>query len=194
MNRIKQILSPSFFICLALLLHLTCSTAFCGDNSDWRPTYDLVMKWVNFGILVFVIVKYGKAPLMGFLRSQKEVVADEMGVLEKRKAEVTEKIKKTEEILAVSDAHFSELKDKIIKQGEKTKQDIIESARQQSSIMMEMAKKRISNQIIQAKRDFKSEMVNTAIDMASKKLPEQITDKDNDRFVQDYLTSLSAAK
>lgn len=195
MKRIKQIFCLSFFIYPVLMILLTASTAFCGDEGgNWRPTYDLVMKWVNFGILVFVIVKYGKEPIMGFLRSQKEVVADEMGVLEKRKAEVSEEIKKTEEILEASDDHFSDLKDKITKQGERKKQEIIESARQQSTIMMEMAKKRIGNQIIQAKRDFKAELVNTAVDMAGKRLPDEITDKDNDQFVQDYLVSLSTAK
>ena len=194
MNRIKQIFCPSFFICLVLLIHMTGSTAFCGEDGDWRPTYDLLMKWINFGILVFVIVKFGKKPLMGFLRSQKEVVADEMGGLEKRKAEVVKEIKKTEDILEASDVHFSELKDKIIKQGTRKKQEIIESARQQSSIMMEMAKKRIANQIVQAKRDFKSELVNNAIDMAGKRLPDEITDKDNDLFINDYITSLSAVR
>jgi F-type H+-transporting ATPase subunit b len=194
MKKIKQISCLALcMMCGALLLHVMGADAFAGEKGDWRPTYDLVMKWVNFAILVFLIVWFGRKPIMNFLRSQKEEVAEEIELLEKKKAELAEEIRKTQKALEESDAHFADLKDKIILQGEKRKQELIEDARKQSEYMMETAKKKIGNQILQAKQAFKTELIDAAMDIAEKRLPKEMTHEDNEKMVNLYLSSVSAA-
>lgn len=193
MKKIKQISCLALcMMCGALLLHVMGAEAFAGEQADWRPTYDLVMKWVNFAILVFIIVWFGKKPIMNFLRSQKEEVAEEIELLEKKKAELAEEIRKTQKALEESDAHFANLKDKIVLQGEKRKEELIEEARQQSAFMMEMSKKKIGNQILQAKRNFKVELIDAAMDIAEKRLPDEMTLEDDEKLVNLYLSSVSA--
>ena len=42
---------------LGLSLHLLGPEAFAAEKTNnWRPTYDLVMRWVNFGIIVFLYI------------------------------------------------------------------------------------------------------------------------------------------
>ncbi|MGE0084806.1 MAG: hypothetical protein AB7S75_10320 [Desulfococcaceae bacterium] len=192
----NQIFCPSLFVCSALLIVLFVFGAgevFAGEKGgpEWRPTYDKVMMWVNFGILVFILVRFGKKPLMNFLRSQKDELADEIGKLEKEKTKIVTEIEKTQQALKDSDTYFADLKEKIIRQGEQKREVIILQARQQTETMMEIAKQKISGRIIAAKREFKAEMVDAAFDMATERLPREVNDGDNERLIGLYMASAS---
>ena len=56
---------------LGLLMLSLPESAMAGDPG-WRPVYDVAMRWVNFLILVAVIVKYGREPIKEFLKQKKE--------------------------------------------------------------------------------------------------------------------------
>jgi F-type H+-transporting ATPase subunit b len=156
---------------------------------NWRPTYDMVMSWVNFVILVVLLVKFLKTPIANFLHSQQENVAREIRQLEQQKEKVSGKIRDMMKALDDSETHFAELKTKIIKRGELEKQHIIQDAEQQSRLMMEMAKQKVAGRILQAKSEFKVQLVEQAIAIAEKKLPDMITADDNRRLVESYLAA-----
>lgn len=184
-------------ILISLLIGLLCvyfgGQAFASEGADnWRHNYDLFMKWLNFGILAFVIYKFGKPPLMNFLYGQKEQLAEEIGSMEKEKNQLDDKVKEIQDVLDQGEAYYSDLKERIIRQGEKRKEELIEDAKAQSKIMLEASKQKISTHIIQAKDNFKAEMVDAAIELATKRLPNQITDDDNQKFVDNYFTSITA--
>ena len=65
-----------------------------ASSGEWRPVYDEVMLWVNFFILAFIIVKYGRKPLMNFLNGQKDEIADQIHRFRKRKMPWKQKSKK----------------------------------------------------------------------------------------------------
>lgn len=180
------------YLCLVLLLTLCgVQNVFAEEEgaAGWRPTYDLIMLWVNFGILSFILVRFGKKPLMNFLHSQKDELAEEIGNLEKKKSEVVAEIDKTQQTLIESDAYFADLKGRIIQQGEQKRDEIIRQAQQQTETMMEIAKQKIGGRIIAAKRDFKAELVDAAFDMAAERLPREVNEEDNSRLINLYMSS-----
>jgi F-type H+-transporting ATPase subunit b len=189
----KRVMINRFFLAGILLVVclLSGTVAFAQEGSSWRGTYDTIMMWVNFSILAFLFFKYAKDPLINFLRGQREEVAYEIKQMEEDKAEALKKIAETRTSIAESDAQFQQLKQKIIDDGERKKNVIIDDAREQAQVMVEMARQRIGNQIVQAKARFREELVDTAIDIATTRLPKQITETDSDRMVADYLKALS---
>lgn len=186
------------FICAAVItfvlaLHLLGYDAFAAEkSSSWRPTYDLVLRWANFAIIVFLVNKYAKAPIMNFLRGQKEKLAKEIEKLESEKENIAEKVESTKKALDESEIRFDELKKRIVQQGERRKQHIIESAQNQSRIMLDDANRKIEAYILSSKNKFKAELVDAAIDLARERLPKEITDEDNEQFISQYLSSASA--
>jgi len=182
-----------YIITMSTILLFRSSEVLAAESPvDWRPIYDEVLLWINFGIIVFVFVKYGKTPLMNFLRGRKEKLAQEIKQIEEEKEKVADKIRETSKMLEDSNIRFVELKDKIVEQGEKRKQEIIEEAKQHSKIILEGAQQKIDNQIIKAKNRFKTKLVDAAIALAIKKLPAEIAEADNDKLLNQYLTSLMA--
>ena len=170
-------------------LHFLGYEALAAEKaSSWRPIYDLILRWINFGIIVFLVVKYLKTPIMNFLRGQKEKVAKEIKHLDDKKQGITANIEETLKTIDESEVRFAELKERIVRQGEKKKEDIIQKAQNQSKRMLEDAKRRIDIQFIQAKNKFRAEMIDKAIDLAMEKFPKEITAEDNERFTSEYLT------
>jgi F-type H+-transporting ATPase subunit b len=163
--------------------------AFAAEKaSTWRPTYDLIFRWINFGIIVFLVVKYGKTPIMNFLRGQKEKLAQELKRLEDKKQGVSENIEETLKTIDESEVRFAELKERIVRQGEKKKEAIIQTAQNQSKTMLEDAKRRIDTHFMQAKNKFRAEMIDRAIDLAMERLSKEITAEDNEKLTIEYLT------
>ena len=177
---------------LVFSLHFFGYETFAAEKTTkWRPTYDLILRWINFGIIVFIFYKYAKTPLMNFLRGQKEKLAEEIKKLEDKKEDVANKIKETQKALDESEVRFAELKDRIVQQGERRKQEIIESAKNHSRIMLEGANRKIDYYILSSKNTFKAELIDAAIEVAMERLPKEITDKDDERFIVQYLSGAS---
>ena len=181
-----------YLIAMVLSLHFLGHDALAAEkSSSWRPMYDLILRWINFGIIAFVIVKYGKTPIMNFLRGQKDKLAQEINRLENEKKDAKAKITETLKAVDESEVRFADLKDRIIQQGEKKKTEIIESAQNQSKMMLEDAKRRIDTHFLQAKNEFRAELIDRAMDMAIERLPSEITHEDNDKFTRLFLDSTS---
>ena len=161
-------------------------------DPQWRPTYDVAMRWINFIILVAVIVKYAREPIKDFLKLQKSDIVSEIGELETEKAKIVSEIEAVKKKAIENRSHFHDLKDRLIAQGETRKQQIVEQAKQQSKIMLEETRRKMENRITQAKAGLQMELLDMAIDQATVKLPSVMTAGDAQQLLDDYMSSLHA--
>jgi F-type H+-transporting ATPase subunit b len=156
-----------------------------ADNGEsWRTTYDMVMRWVNFIILVAVIVKFGRRPLMNFLTGRKEEIAYELRRLEEEKEAVQQKVDEMRREIQDSEARYEQIKERIIAQGRNRKQAIIDEAHRESRVLMESAKNHINNGLRAAKRKIRAEIIDLAVERAMQELPGQVTEQDNRTLVE----------
>jgi len=76
------------------------------------------MRWLNFGIIVFILVKYARTPIKDFLLSRREEVAREIEQIEEKKEEANKKIQAAARMLNESEVRFAGIKERIIQEGE----------------------------------------------------------------------------
>ena len=184
MKWVGRIISSSCF--LVLCLHAAGTEALAAEG-DWRPVYDLVMRWVNFLILAFLLFKFGRTPLMNFLKGQRYDLSREIDELTEKKTAAEARLEEIQTALAASNAHFQEITERIVRQGERRKAEIIADARQEGKILLEGAKQKVDSQFIQAKDQLRAELVDTAIDMVLERLPAEVGEADSQRMVDNYL-------
>ena len=178
-------------IACALGIILTAIDVFAAENaSNWRSSFDLVMMWVNFGIFAFIIVKYSRKPIANFLKGQKEKVDLNINRIEEKKETISAEVRAANDTLNENKMRMEMLKERIILEGERRKQEIIEDALAESRIMLKEAKRKIDDQILQAHKAFRAELVDMAVSLAVKKLPAEITSADHQKFVEQYLTGI----
>ena len=192
MNTGRKRIETACACLLAALILLFCThEALAAEASgSWRPTYDRILMYINFAIFAFVIIKYAREPLKDFLHNRKDEIEITIKRLEAEKRASAAKIKEMIETVEQSNIRFAGLKDKIIDQGEKRKAQIVFDARDQSKIIMEEARRKIDNQILQARQLFKEELVDTAFDLAAKRLPREITLDDNQKIIDRYVNNI----
>ncbi len=184
----KPIWVCAWIVAVGLSLHLLGENSLAAEGSkSWRPTYDLIMRWVNFGIIVFLANKYAKAPVLNFLKGRGNQVAEQIKALEDKRDEAAEKIRETQKFIEESEVRFADLREFIVQQGEKKKQDLIASAQEQSRLLLEDSKRRVQSYILEARNAFKAEMIDAAIDLAMERLPKEITAADNQKILDEYL-------
>jgi F-type H+-transporting ATPase subunit b len=183
----------SYFLAGLCILHLTSLDVLAAENpGGWRPVFDLVMRWANFLILAFLLIKFSRAPIKKFLDGKKQEIADEIGELEAEKEEILRQIDESKTQLANSRERLAELKKRIIAQGERNKQKIIEDAEQESKLMLKSAQQKMDSRIVEARQKLKMELVDSAIALATEMLPEKITAEDNQKFIDAFISSAAS--
>ncbi len=159
------------------------------DAKTWRATYDLVMMWVNFGILAFFIVKYARKPLMGFLEGESRKTAEEIQRIEESQQQMERQFDETVDSLDDSRRRLLLLQERILHDGERRRQEIIESARQESRGLIESTRQKIDAQIAEAHLRLRGELIDQAVALALDRLPAEITAEEElrliDRFVRE---------
>ncbi len=194
MNGLKKTAVGCGYLLIALImLDVISPTAWAADSPDgWRPIFDLVMRWVNFLILAFVLIKFARLPVKGFLEGKKEDIAREIEDLESAKNQMLAEIAERRQQIKDSRERLEQLKQTIVAQGEKNKLKIIADAEQESKILLASAQKKIESRITDAREVIKAELVDDAIALAMKKLPEAITEQDNQKFIDAFIRSAAA--
>lgn len=153
--------------------------------------YDGVVRWLNLAVLAYLIISFGRIPIQNFLAAQKEDLANQIQQIEAEKELITQQIKETESAIAESQKHFSELRDRIILQGEKRKEQIIAEAHQQSALMLDSAKQKVDRMMSDAITSFRSEMIDATMNLVEKQLSEIVTHEDNQKYVDRYLARIT---
>ena len=189
----KTLLIGGYVLAGLGILQLSAVDVWAAESAgDWRPMFDLIMRWVNFLILAFLLIKFSRAPIKKFLAGKKQEVADEIGELEAEKEEILRQIDESKTQLKNSQARLAELKERIIAQGERNKQRIIAEAEQESKLMLKSAQQKMDSRIIEARQKLKMELVDSAIALATDMLPEKITAEDNQKFIDAFISSAAS--
>jgi F-type H+-transporting ATPase subunit b len=183
-----------FGFCLILGLagvFLTAGPAAAADGG-WRPTYDLVMRWLNFLILVGVILRYARQPVKNFLQGRSAELRIEIDVLESKKAEAVAAVSALRQRLADSESRLAEMKARLLADGERRKQALLDQAEVESAMMLKDAEHKIEGLLHQAQRKLRAELVDGAIDLALTRLPVEIQAQDHQRFTADFFQATEA--
>lgn len=177
---------------IAVVLLLMHTPAFAAESSaDWRPTYDIIMRWVNFFILMFLIYRYGRHPVKNFLMDRKKQVSKELDKLEEHKKQLENQIEENRQELQESTKRFEKIKSRIIEEGRRKRQEIIDQANEQSRKLLEAEKKKATNRIAQARRQLLEETADQASAIAFDMLPNELTDEDHRNMLNLYLNNVN---
>lgn len=164
--------------------------AASAEGTEWRETYDLVMRWVNFLILAGALVYFGRRPVVNLLRSQAARHEGEIQRLEAEKAAILERLEAVRRNQTENEARFIELTEKIVATGEAQRDALIADAQRESEMLIAEARRRISFAMRSAKDRLRAEMVDLAVDSAIARLPQEITAADNQHRLGVFIDGL----
>ncbi len=157
---------------------------------------DLLLRVINFALLVAILVKFGKKPVMDALHGRTRKIKDEFQDLEGKRTEAEREYKEYEARLSSVDDELREMVEKAAAQGQETRERIIAEAEEAAEAIKRQAEMAVQTEITEARRRLKDEIAEAAAVMAEEIIRKNLKSADQDKLVEDCLAKAesSAAK
>lgn len=132
---------------------------------------------VSFGILVFILGKWGWPMLLKSLKAREKTIADSLEAAQKAQEEIRNLQLHNEDLLKQAKAE----RDELMRNARLTCDEIIEKARekatQEADRIVESARENIEYEKLKAMHDLKNQIASLSIDIAEKLIKQELSDK-----------------
>lgn len=132
---------------------------------------------VSFGILVFILGKWGWPMLLKSLKAREKTIADSLEAAQKAQEEIRNLQLHNEDLLKQAKAE----RDELMRNARLTCDEIIEKARekatQEADRIVEAARENIEYEKLKAMHDLKNQIASLSIDIAEKLIKQELSDK-----------------
>ena len=184
-----------FIVVLVAFMSLSMGTALAASGGDdgskgWQNTdWFRVMNFVVLaGVLVFILRK----PVSQALGSRIKGIKEQLESLEVQKAEAEKQLAQYNEKLSQLESEAQKIVDDYIKQGNEAKAKILKEAEETADKLQVQAKRNIEHEFAKAKQKLQQEVVESSLLKAEESLKKEITAKDQDKLVDEYLDKVVA--
>ncbi|MBO4600287.1 MAG: F0F1 ATP synthase subunit B [Bacteroidales bacterium] len=132
---------------------------------------------VSFGVLVFILGKWGWPMLLKSLKKREKAIEDSLNAAEKARQEMKQLVAHNEELLRQAKSEREEM----LRNARLAKEEIEEKARLKASDeaarIMEAARESINNEKLRAMHDLKNQIASLSIDIAEKLMKAELSDR-----------------
>lgn len=162
----------------------------CDPKNQPAPFLASVL---NFGLLAFVLYRFGKKPLAEALSARKKAMMQEIDTATTLKDEAEARLTDYEDKLENLDETLEQMKQDFATQSEVERKHVLAEAEERKIRMKRDVELRIEQELKAAKQQLLLESVEAAVLGAEALLKSKIAAADQDRSADQYLAGLSAA-
>jgi F-type H+-transporting ATPase subunit b len=150
----------------------------------------LLAQFVNFGILVGILVKFAGKPLKDYLRKRRDTVKEQIDEAKKLLKEAEQAKALYEEKLSGLEAEVEAFRKSAIEALESEKAKILREAEGLAVRIREQARLAYEQELKDAMGMVRAEIAGRAIASAEARIRETLTQKDHDRMVEEFIQSV----
>ncbi len=151
-----------------------------------------VFKFVNFAVLVGIIIKFGGKPLKDYFVNKHKTVKDRIEEADRTLKEAMELKAKYEDMIENLDIEIESFKKAVLAEAENEKKKIMEESirlvsklKEQAAITHEQEAKEVTGKI-------KEEIARFTMEKAEMLVREKFTKEDHNRMVQDFIEKIGS--
>ncbi|WP_437927645.1 F0F1 ATP synthase subunit B [Sorangium sp. So ce291] len=162
----------------------------CDPKNEPPPFLASVL---NFGLLAFIVVRFGRKPVAEALKKRKQTIMQELDNAARLKREAEQRLDEYEDKLTRLEETLAELKAEHAAQAELEKAHVLAEAEQRRLRMRRDAEFRIEQELKAARAMLLQEAVQGAVIAAEELLRQRVGREDLDRVNEEYLKAIPAA-
>ncbi|MGV8073643.1 MAG: hypothetical protein AB2L11_03635 [Syntrophobacteraceae bacterium] len=162
-----------------------------GHALNWS---DFLLRSLNFVIVVAILVKLLKKPLVNFLATRREDIRELLEQLQAKRLEAEKVAAEYQAKLSTLDDQTKQIVAELLAEGESEKQKIIDAAKKQAEYIKQQAQLAAQQEIKIAKERLQEEIAELSVAAAEDILRKKIKAEDQDRLVKDFMTRVVEAK
>lgn len=192
----KKVQSPTVFNYMLFTIYfllLTSAAVFANEGGEAEPSLFKAYLWpvINFIILI-VLLTYAmkKADIKGFFRKRTELIEQSLKEAKEAKELAQKALAAVEDRLKMMDKEVEEIIASAKLSGEKEKGRLVEEGDKLKEKVLEQAKTNIDFEVKQAKATIKKEAVEIAMELAEKKLKEKLTKEEQLKLLEESVAKI----
>jgi F-type H+-transporting ATPase subunit b len=160
--------------------------------AGWPPPFLATV--LNFAVLVFLAVRYGKKPLAEALSKRKETILRDIQEASRLRSAAEARLREYEVKLERITEELDQIKAEFREQGERDRDRIVREANERRELMKKDAEFLLSQELKQMRLDLLRETVDEAVRRAHELLLQRLTPADQERFAEQFLAQLRPSK
>jgi F-type H+-transporting ATPase subunit b len=161
------------------------------DAKNEPPPYTASL--LNFGILAFIVYRFGKKPLAEGLAKRKQTITAEIDAATKLKSDAEARLDEYEDKLENIEGKLEEVRAEYAAQAEIEKTHLLAEAEERRVRMRRDAEFRIEQELKTVREELLREAVIAATAAADALVVRQISSADQDRMARDFLAAIGPA-
>jgi len=151
-----------------------------------------VFKFVNFAVLLGVLIKYGGKPLKDYFINKHKAVKDKIEEAERMLKEAQELKATYESKLGNLDKEIEAFKKTILEDAENEKKKIMAEAMGLVSKLKEQAAFTYAQEAKEVSGKIKEEVVRLTMEQAEKLVKERLTKEDHNKMVEEFIEKMGS--
>ena len=181
--------------CIIFGVLIFASDVFAGEGiSSGRRIWDNTLLIINFGILVFLFLKYAKKPFLDFLYGERDKIKEELSSLDSMLAGASAKMSKEEDNLRNIAKLIEDIRQTSFELGRKEKERIIEEARIRSHQILKKAEYEAHYKLVNARKALADELMGLAFNLVPDRLNKAFSTKDDEKLIDQFIMELEKTK
>jgi len=189
-SRKRLIFSLGCFVSASVVLSSFASAAGGGADRS-GDLLDLLYRFINFGLLVIILfIVLRKVPLKEYFSSRIEGIKKELEDLKNQREVAERKAQELEGKLKAFEGERKEILAQYKADGLAEKERILAEARDRAKQLLQQAEVSSQHEMQTAKEKLKAEVVALAAQRAEEINAREMTDKDQDRLVNEFIGKL----
>ncbi|WP_062351560.1 F0F1 ATP synthase subunit B [Bacillus kwashiorkori] len=160
--------------------------SFVLGASSFTPL-DIFYQLLAFLILMVLLRKYAWGPLVKVMKDREQFVANEIDSAEKAKAEANKYLEEQKQLLKQARLESQNFIENAKKQGEVQREEIIQLAYREAEKLKESARLEIQQEKEKAVSALREQVASLSVLIASKVIEKELSEKDHEALIQDYI-------
>lgn len=148
---------------------------------------DSLYQLLAFLVLMWLLKKFAWAPLMKIMKDREEFVANEIDAAENARKEANVLLEQHKQMVKEARQETQSLIENAKKQGELQREEIVQFARTEAEKLKESARIEIEQEKRKAVDALREQVASLSVLIASKVIEKELSEKDQDALIQEYI-------
>lgn len=173
----------------ALLLGAVPSAAQANEGGGGLISLDksLVIQAINFGLLLFILIKLLYKPLLAKMNERTEAIRSSLEEAKAARAEAERERAGHAAKLQASLAEAQSIRATALKDAAEEQRRLVEAARAEAARLVEAARNEMAQDVRRARQELRQEVADLATSVAERLIRKSLRDEDHRRIVDDAI-------
>lgn len=162
-----------------------------GEHAaDDHALRDVLFQALNLAILLAVLIYFGRKPITEFFADRREGIASELSEAADLLSEAEKRNSELQRRLVDLGAEVDGIREEAGRRAEEEAERILADARASAERIRRDAQAAVAQELRRAQAELRDEAADLAMEIAARKLSEQVGDADRERLVDEFITRI----